>query len=70
VADLHGTRVAIHWGSDDREGIKETNERLHEHFEQQGIPHTAVEYTGNHSWRSWSPVIQGAMREQLGTAAE
>jgi putative tributyrin esterase len=69
-ADLHGTRLAMHWGSDDREGIKDTNERLHAHLEQRGIAHTAAEYTGNHSWRSWSAVIQGAMREQLGTDAE
>lgn len=69
-ADLHGTRVTIRWGSDDRAGIKDTNVRLHEHLEQHGIPHTAGEYEGNHSWRSWSPVIQQALRDQLGTAGE
>jgi enterochelin esterase-like enzyme len=66
AADLHGTRVAIHWGSQDRDGIKDTNERLHEHLLSRRIPHTATEYQGNHSWVSWSPVIQQAMRDQLG----
>jgi enterochelin esterase-like enzyme len=69
TADLHGTRVALHWGSEDRGGIKDTNERLHEHFVEQRIPHTAAEYQGNHSWVSWSPVIQQALRDQLGHTA-
>lgn len=68
--DLHGARLALRWGSEDRSGIKDTNVRLHEHLEQHGIPHTAAEYTGNHSWRSWSAVIQGALREQLATDGE
>ena len=67
-ADLHGMKLALHWGSEDREGIKATNVRLHEHLERQGIPHIAAEYQGNHSWVSWSPVIQQAMRDQLGPA--
>lgn len=68
--DLNGLRLAIRWGTDDRDGIKDTNVRLHEHLEQHRIPHTAEEYTGNHSWRSWSPVIQDALREQLGAGTE
>ena len=68
-SDLHGTRLAIHWGSDDRAGIKDTNERLHTHLSERRIPHTAAEYEGNHSWVSWSPVIQAAMRAQLGGEA-
>ena len=54
---------------EDRAGIKETNVRLHEHLEARGIPHTAAEYVGNHSWVSWSPVIQEALRDQLGYTA-
>ncbi len=65
TSDLNGTRLALRWGSEDREGIKDTNERLHEHLVQHRIPHTASEYVGNHSWRSWSPVIREALREQL-----
>ena len=65
-ADLHGTRLALRWGDDDREGIRRTNRRLVRHLERRRIPHTAHEYTGNHSWVSWSAVIQQAMREQLG----
>ena len=61
--------LTIRWGSDDREGILETNVRLHEHLEERGIPHTAQEYTGNHSWVSWGPVIREAMIEHLGPDA-
>ncbi|MGF1464547.1 MAG: alpha/beta hydrolase [Sandaracinaceae bacterium] len=58
-------RIFLAWGDHDRGGIIEASRRFHEHLERHDIPHTAVEYEGNHSWASWSPVIEQAFVEQV-----
>ena len=66
LRDIGGASFTIRWGTDDREGIMETNERFVEHLEAEGVPHTAGSYEGNHSWVSWSPVIREALVANLG----
>lgn len=63
--DLAGRSLYLAWGSDDREGIRETNEQLVEHLEERRIPLTHEEYEGEHAWVDWLPVIERAMRRQL-----
>lgn len=64
--DLHGTRLFFAWGSRDRDMIREGGAALHQHLEERGIPHVSREYDGGHDWVSWGPVIEEALRAQLG----
>ena len=59
-------RLFLGWAEGDREGIKESNEKLHEHLEEAGIPHHAEEFEGDHKWVSWGPVIERAIAMQVG----
>lgn len=63
--DLKGLRLVVAWGDDDRSGVIRTNEAFEKHLQARGIEHTAIVYEGNHSWKSWTPVIERALREQL-----
>ncbi|MEM1413582.1 MAG: alpha/beta hydrolase-fold protein [Myxococcota bacterium] len=59
-------RIFIAWGSEDREMIIEGGRAFHDHLEEHAIPHSWIEYEGNHSWVSWGPVIESAFRANLG----
>ena len=61
--------VFLAWGTNDRGGIKRLNERFSEHLEESGIHHHAEEYVGDHAWVSWAPVIERALRYQVGREA-
>lgn len=61
-----GPRIFLAWGTNDRAGLAALNERFVEHLEESEIPHHATVYEGNHSWVSWAPVIDQALRHQLG----
>jgi len=63
--DLGSMRLMVAWGTEDRGGIADTSRRLHRHLERRGVPHEALEYEGNHSWRSWNPVIEEALRRMV-----
>lgn len=63
--DLDGMRLMVAWGSEDRGPIADTSRNLVAQFEAQNVPHEALEYDGNHSWVSWTPVIQEALRRMV-----
>lgn len=63
--DLH-VRLFLGWAEGDRAGIKASNEALHEHLEEAGVPHHAEEFEGDHKWVSWGPVIERAIAMQVG----
>lgn len=65
---LGGTRLYLAWGDGDRDEVGEGAERLHAHLEAHGVPHVSAEFSGDHSWRSWGPVILDALRVQVGGA--
>ena len=61
-----GMSMFISWGTGDRGGIGLTNRRFVRHMREHGITHNAFIYEGNHSWTSWTPVIEEALRVQVG----
>lgn len=63
---LGATRLMIAWGASDRDVIREGGEALHAHLESHGIPHERLVFVGGHDWTSWAPVIEEALRVQLG----
>ncbi len=63
VANL---RVFLAWGSRDRAAILEGGRALHEHLASHGVPHTHLEFDGEHAWRDWAPVVERALVVQLG----
>ena len=58
-------RIFLAWGTRDRDAIIEGGRALHRHLEQHGVEHRWHEYEGDHSWRSWTPVIERALRHQI-----
>ena len=64
--DLKGLSLMIAWGDDDRRGVIRTNEAFTSHLDDRGIDYAAVEYEGGHNWKSWTPVIEQALRKQVG----
>ena len=60
--DLNGIRLLIAWAEDDRDGIIMSNKKFHQTLKDRGIEHEAFEFEGNHSWRSWTPIIDKVMR--------
>jgi len=64
-SDLAGTRLMVAWARGDRAQIIETSARFHRHLVEHGIEHESLIFEGNHSWVSWTPVIQEALRRQL-----
>ncbi|MEM9864716.1 MAG: alpha/beta hydrolase-fold protein, partial [Myxococcota bacterium] len=67
-ADDVGMPVFLSWGSNDRGGIDRSNAKFARHLREAGVPLTAFEYDGNHSWVSWTPVIVEALRVQVAGA--
>jgi S-formylglutathione hydrolase FrmB len=63
--DLGDMRLMVAWGNGDRGPIVDTSRRFHRHLEQNEVPHEAFEFDGNHSWRSWKPVIEEALRRMV-----
>ena len=61
-----GMPMLISWGTNDRRGIGMTNRRFVRHMREHEIPLQAFVYDGDHSWVSWSPVIEEALRVQVG----
>lgn len=68
-ADLGGMRLMLAWGTEDRGQIQETSAAFARHLREHGIAHERLVYDGNHSWVSWTPVIQEALRRQLGSSS-
>ncbi len=65
-ADLGATRLYLAWGSRDRDIVRDGSIALHRHLEERAIPHAHREFDGEHGWSSWAPVIDDALRVQLG----
>lgn len=61
-----GMPMFISWGSGDRNGIGISNRRFVRHMREHEIAHNAFIYDGDHSWTSWTPVIEEALRVQVG----
>ncbi len=61
-----GMPIFVSWGSNDRAGINRGNQRFMRHAERHGLRAVGYEYDGDHSWRSWAPVIENALRVQVG----
>lgn len=66
---LGATTLMIAWGTRDRDGVREGGEALHAHLEAHGVPHERLVFEGGHDWASWAPVIEAALRVQLGGRA-
>ncbi|MCA9607548.1 MAG: hypothetical protein KC619_18200 [Myxococcales bacterium] len=62
---LGGTRLLLAWGDHDRGAIRESGAAFAAHLEERGVPFDSIEYVGDHSWRSWTPVILEALRRQV-----
>lgn len=67
---LHGARLTIAWGSQDRDFVREGSSALHAHLEAHHVPHAHEEFEGGHGWQWWRPVILEALRTQLGPDAD
>ena len=65
-ADLNGVRLGLAWGSEDRTGIMLSSTRFHEHLDRGHIPHEWLVFEGGHNWKAWTPVIEWALRTQVG----
>ena len=63
--DLGGMGLMIAWGSRDRGPIADTSRRMVRHLEESHIPHESLEFEGDHSWRSWGPAIEEALRRMV-----
>lgn len=63
--DLDGMRLMVAWGDQDRGPIVDTSRRFVAHLEANDVPHERLEYDGNHSWVSWGPVIEEALRRMV-----
>ncbi len=63
--DLGGQRLMVAWGDEDRGPIIDSSARLHRHLAARGVPHEHLEYDGNHSWVSWTPVIVEALARMV-----
>jgi enterochelin esterase-like enzyme len=63
--DVSGLRIFLAWGSRDRGEVRDGSRALHAHLSEHAIPHTSLEYEGEHAWRDWRAVIVRALREQL-----
>lgn len=63
--DLGAMRLMIAWGTRDRGGIAEASRRFVSHLDERRVPYEALEFDGNHSWRSWGPVIEEALRRMV-----
>jgi len=63
--DLGQMSLMLAWGDEDRGQIQETSAAFSRHLSEHGIEHERLVYDGNHSWVSWTPVIQEALRRQL-----
>lgn len=62
---LEGMRLMVAWGDADRGPIADTSRRFVAHLEENEVPHEHLEYDGNHSWISWNPVIEEALRRMV-----
>ena len=49
----------------DRANLSDLNVRFAAHMTENEIPHTSFEFDGTHSWTSWAPVIEQALRVQV-----
>jgi enterochelin esterase-like enzyme len=63
--DVEGLRLMVAWGTRDRGPIVASSRRFHAHLTDNGVPHETLEFEGNHSWASWTPVIQEALRRMV-----
>jgi enterochelin esterase-like enzyme len=63
--DLHGARLFLAWGDAEDADMIADNERLHAYLQQQGIPHQALVFHGEHAWKDWAPAILAALRQQV-----
>jgi enterochelin esterase-like enzyme len=64
-ADLHGMRLMLAWGTEDRDALVASNEAFHRHLRERGIEHHATVFPGGHKWIAWTPVIEEALRVQV-----
>lgn len=65
ASDLHGARLTVAWGTRDREFVRVGSEALVAHLESHAIPVRAIEFDGEHAWRSWRSVILEALARDL-----
>lgn len=62
---LGGLRIMVAWGNRDRGPIVSTSARFHRHLRRHGVPHEHLEFEGDHSWRSWTPVVIEALHRMV-----
>ncbi len=62
---LGGMRLMLAWGDRDRGAIQESGAAFAAHLEARGVSFERLVYEGDHSWRSWTPVILEALRRQV-----
>lgn len=57
--------LVVRWGDQDKPDIVRTNQRFIEHLKSHNILFTGSAYSGDHSWKSWGPVILESLKIQL-----
>jgi enterochelin esterase-like enzyme len=67
--DLHGLRLFIAHGDRDVLGLGQSNQHLHQHLTQAGIPHRYVVFPGGHEWPAWQPMFGELIRDALARPA-
>ncbi|MGE0787920.1 MAG: alpha/beta hydrolase [Sandaracinaceae bacterium] len=64
-ADRGDMRLMVAWGDEDREPIVATGRRFADHLSAHHVRHEELEFEGNHSWVSWTPVILEALARMV-----
>jgi enterochelin esterase-like enzyme len=65
AAALHGARLALAWGSRDRDDVRTGSMALSASLDRHGVPHTHEEFDGEHGWQWWRPLILRLLAQQL-----
>jgi len=60
-----GQRLFVAAATGDRGMIRATSEQFHRHLEERGVAHHWELFEGQHTWISWSPVLERAFRYGL-----
>lgn len=69
-ADLSGMRLMLGWAEQDRDMIRASNRRFHQHLLEHGIEHEFLLFPGGHAWTAWTPVLDQVLRFAIWGAAD
>jgi enterochelin esterase-like enzyme len=64
-ADLHGVRLMLAWGTNDRSALVASNEAFDRHLAERGIEHRTLVFEGGHKWTAWGPALEEVLRIQI-----